>query len=380
MKLNNVYRLGDDKTSNISISDGRFTNDRHLAADELQLVFDQAIAFPGIINSHDHLDFNLFPQLGDHLYNNYTEWGNYIHQHFKQEIADVTKIPVELRTKWGIYKNLLCGVTTVVNHGEKLKISDSPITILDNEQSLHSVHFEKRWKTKLNYPFKKKPPVVIHTGEGTDQLAVKEIDQLISWNLLNRKLIGVHGVAMNSNQAKKFEALVWCPESNFYLLGKTAQIDELKKNTTILFGTDSTLTGSWNVWEHIRIARKTGLLTDNELLAHFTTSPAKVWQINSGQITPGFDADLVVARLKSDQPQIDSFFSLNPADILLVIHKGEIRLFDEILYSQLGDMPKELFSKMAVNGSYKYVYGDLPALMMEISRHNSAVQFPVNYN
>jgi len=29
------------------------------------------MAFPGLINSHDHLDFNLFPLWGNRKYNNY---------------------------------------------------------------------------------------------------------------------------------------------------------------------------------------------------------------------------------------------------------------------------------------------------------------------
>ena len=33
--------------------------------------FHNAIVFPGLINSHEHLDFNLFPQLGNKVYKNY---------------------------------------------------------------------------------------------------------------------------------------------------------------------------------------------------------------------------------------------------------------------------------------------------------------------
>ncbi|WP_431200330.1 hypothetical protein ACQ86K_10855 [Mucilaginibacter sp. P19] len=102
-----------------------------------------AIAFPGLINSHDHLDFNLFPQLGNKTYESYTEWGKHIHRAYAVEIASVLKIPIALRERWGVYKNLLCGVTTVVNHGEKTTINDPLITIFDNCQSIHSVRFEK---------------------------------------------------------------------------------------------------------------------------------------------------------------------------------------------------------------------------------------------
>ncbi|MES2274842.1 MAG: amidohydrolase family protein [Bacteroidota bacterium] len=377
MILNNVYRVGDEKAGNISISEGRITDGTANRADDLQLVFNNAIAFPGLINSHDHLDFNLFPQLGDRTHNNYTEWGNYIHQKYKREITAVLNIPIALRTQWGLYKNLLCGVTTVVNHGDKLSINNSPITVIDNCQSLHSVHFEKKWKRRLNNPLKRNTTVVIHTGEGTDTAAGEEIDQLLHWNLLNRKLIGIHGVAMTPNQAKHFNALVWCPQSNYFLLGTTAPIHRLKENVPILFGTDSTLTGHWSIWEHIRQARKTGYLTDNELYLNLTHNPATAWEINGGSVAPGHDADVVVARVKDEGSNMDGLLSLNPADILLVVDKGKIRLFDETLYSQLSNMPKDNFSKIKIDGAYKYVYGDLPGLMKSIQQFYPDAQFPV---
>jgi cytosine/adenosine deaminase-related metal-dependent hydrolase len=245
-------------------------------------------------------------------------------------------------------------------------------------QSLHSVRFEKHWKRRLNNPLKNTAQVAIHTGEGTDVAACDEIEQLIHWNLLHRELIGIHGVAMTPKQAKSFKALVWCPQSNYFLLGTTAPIHRLKDYVPIIFGTDSTLTGNWNIWEHIRQARKTTYLSDKELLANLTSNPAKIWGINSGTIEPGNDADLVVARLKDGQNTMNSLFNVNPADILLVISKGNIRLFDERLYSQLGDTDKSNFNKIAINGSYKYVYGNLPGLMKNIQKYNHDIKFPVS--
>src|SRR5579863_8889689 len=179
----------------------------------LHLDLDGAMVFPGIVNSHDHLDFNLFPALGGKTYNDYTEWGNYIHQNYKKEIDKVLKIPLHLREAWGVYKNLLCGVTTVVNHGEKIKESTSLITVHENCQSIHSVQFGKKWKLSLNNPLKKNVAAAIHTGEGTTVSASREIDTLSKWNLLKRPVIGIHGVAMSEEQAKGFKALIWCPES-----------------------------------------------------------------------------------------------------------------------------------------------------------------------
>jgi len=374
MKLNNVYRVGEGQAGNISIDNGKIVDDD--APGAMQLVFDNAIAFPGLINSHDHLDFNLFPQLGNRIYHNYTEWGGYLHQNYRPEIAKITRIPVSLRAEWGLYKNLLAGVTSVVNHGDKITVKNSFLTVIDGGQPLHSVQFEKGWKAKLNHPLKKNVPVVIHTGEGTDKLAADEIDRLVSWNLLRRELVGIHGVAMNVKQARHFKALVWCPQSNYYLLGETAKINELKRHVPILFGTDSTLTGDWNIWKHLRQARETGLLTDDELLASLTVIPANTWSLPTGVIAPGYDADLVVARIKDETHTRSSFFKLNPANLLLVLHKGHIRLFDESLYNQL-DIVKAHFSKIVMGDTYKYVYGNLPGLMAEIQQYYPGARFPV---
>src|SRR5689334_20936533 len=84
--------------------------------------FNNAVALPGFINSHDHLEFNLFPLLANRVYNNYTEWARDIQTTGKKEIDAVLQIPEEVRIEWGCYKNLLNGFTTVVNHGKKLKI------------------------------------------------------------------------------------------------------------------------------------------------------------------------------------------------------------------------------------------------------------------
>src|SRR5581483_1483855 len=118
--------------------------------------FDDVIAFPGLINSHDHLDFNLFPKLGNKLHNNYVEWSNYIHANNKGTINRVLQIPKQLRVQWGIYKNLINGVTTVVNHGPMLKIDSDIITVFQQYHLLHSIQLEKYWKYLLNKPFKKK--------------------------------------------------------------------------------------------------------------------------------------------------------------------------------------------------------------------------------
>jgi len=358
--------------------DGRGVLTEHkVNTDEFQINFTDAIVFPGLINSHDHLDFNLFPQLGGRKYNNYSEWGAYIHKEHKDEIAAVLKVPQALRSQWGMYKNLLCGVTTVVNHGSGSDIADKLITIFDEKHDLHSVGFDKKWKLRLNNPLKRSLPVVIHAGEGTDAAAGNEIDVLIRGNKLHRKVIAVHGVAMQPMQALNFNALVWCPESNYFLLDKTAPVNKLQLYTRLLFGTDSTLTGHWDIWQHIQLAHKTGLLNNQELYRALTSNGAEEWGLNSGELSPNKDADIVVAKMKGDISPYNTFFSLTPADILLVTHKGQVRVADESLYPQIKDKLTAGYSRVKIGDSYKYVQGDLGGLITAIQTYWPQASFPV---
>jgi cytosine/adenosine deaminase-related metal-dependent hydrolase len=379
MLLNNVTLMNGSQPVNITVNGEKITTTgTAIGTDNFQIHFNGAIAFTGLINSHDHLDFNCFSPLGERKYNNYTEWGNHIHEAYKENIDRVLKIPQNLRAAWGMYKNLLSGITTVVNHGPFLKIENPLITIYQEPQSLHSVKFQKKWKWKLNNPFLKNKTCVIHSGEGVDEQSSHEIDELLKWNLLNRKLVGVHAVAMNANQAKRFAGLVWCPESNRVLLNRHADIEKLKANTNLVFGTDSTLTGDWNVWQHLRLARTLQKVSDAELFGMVTSSPAKLWGINNGELLPGKDADIVIAKTKTGNASWNDLFTINPEDILMVLQKGKIRIFDKTLLPQLSSLFVDLyrFNEISINGVSKFAEGDLPALMIAIKSYNPGIKFP----
>jgi len=350
-------------------------------AQSTHLHFENALAFPGLINSHDHLDFNLFPRLGNRTYGNCVEWSADIHSANRKTIDAVLKIPKPLRTQWGLYKNLLNGVTTVVHHGERLHINDAIIDALQQDNVLHSIAFERHWKLKLNNPFAGSEPFVIHTGEGTDRRSVQEIDALIRWNLFRRKLIGIHGVAMTEEQAGAFAALVWCPDSNCFLLNRTADIQQLQKKTKVVFGTDSTLTAGWNLWEQLRLARKLQMMADDNLFRSVTDNAAQVWGLSGrGVLATGGRADIVVAaRPQAGGEDLAAWFEINPADIMLVIQDGKIRLADESRYQQLHKKGFDVSAlrRIFVQHSPKYVQGDLPGLIAEIEACAPHVVLPV---
>jgi len=334
-----------------------------------RIQFENAVALPGFINSHDHLEFNLFPLLANRVYNNYTEWARDIQITGKKEIEAVLRIPEEIRIEWGCYKNLLNGFTTVVNHGKKLKIENSPVHVHQSCTSLHSTTFEKFWKLKLINPLNRTWVVAMHIGEGRDEMATKEIDTVKRWNYLHKKIIAVHGIVMNRMQAAEFDGLVWCPASNLKLIGETAAIQELEKMIPIVFGTDSTLSASWNAWMHFRLALGEPGMNDSILLDMLTHRPAELWDLDGrGILEEKAIADIVITEQKTD------LFQNNPEDMLMVIQNGRIRLFDESLANQV-QLPG--FTKLSINNRVKYVEGDLPVLINKIRSCHPSIDLPV---
>lgn len=378
MILQNVQIRGTQHHCNIETAGDTIRSITDVEDTAGSLRFENVIAFPGLINSHDHLDFNSFPLLGNRIYDNYVPWGEDIHLNNKAAIDAVLAIPKHLRVQWSLYKNLLNGITTVVQHGDRFAVSDELIDVFQDCHSIHSVRLEKGWKLRLNKPRADNWPIVIHIGEGTNADASKEINQLIRWNLMGRKLIGIHGVAMSKKQAKHFAALVWSPDSNFFLLNKTADITELKQVVPILFGTDSTLTGSWNLWHQLRIADRTKMATPSELFNMLTVTPSDVWGMRrKGKLAAGFVADMVVAERPEGASFEESFLQTNPETILLVMHKGTIVLYDASLAAQLKSLSYNIedFTAVKVNGRTKYVRGNLPALMEQIRHYHPSVDF-----
>ena len=286
-----------------------------------------ALAFPGLINSHDHLEFNCYQQFSGGPYRDYLEWGHAIHSRYGAQIQAVEAVPRLLRIRAGIAKNILCGVTSIAHHGDDPQYPRPPIHIIDGIKSIHS----PRLGGIRAMLVPRSGIVAVHVGEGVGIEAEREIDSFIRWNVWRREMVGVHAIVMRADQAKRFEAVVWCPVSNEHLFGRTAPVAMLKKNVPILFGTDSTLTAPWNIWEHLRRARQLGLLSDDELIAALTESAAKVWRLpGRGEIAAGAVADIVVAR-KRHANQHDAFFAINPEDVLIVVANGAVVLADASL-------------------------------------------------
>jgi cytosine/adenosine deaminase-related metal-dependent hydrolase len=355
--LRNVELVGQTGTCDIQIEHGQIREIGPAGAlgQASAIPLANAIAFPGLINSHDHLEFDVYEQLDGGPYRDYLHWAQEIKRRHAERINVLEALPRAVRIRAGIAKNLLCGVTTVAHHGVHAEYTGSSMTVVAGTRTIHSPRMEGR--RGLLVPDRR--PVVVHIGEGTDDQSMQEIDAFTRWNVWRKTLIGVHGIAMRADQAPRFAAIVWCPVSNEFLYGKTAAISELKHRTAILFGTDATLSGPWSIWTHIRRARALNQLSDKELIDALTATAARTWRLsNNGRLEPGAAADVVVAE-KRFKDSIEAFFAVEPENILLVIKHGRVVLCDASLRSYV--VPETVPFTTTVNGRQKFTAEDCGA-------------------
>src|SRR5262249_45699600 len=138
------------------------------------------VALPGLINAHDHLEFNLFPRLGRGPYPNATAWARDIYHPDRDPIKRHLRVPKPLRLLWGGLKNLLSGVTTVAHHNPyqpEVFENDFPVRVVKRFGWAHSLDFSPGLvdcyrQTPRRWPF------IVHAAEGTDQQASDEICRL----------------------------------------------------------------------------------------------------------------------------------------------------------------------------------------------------------
>ena len=213
-----------------------------------QIDLEDYLILPGLINAHDHLEFNLFPRLGNGPYPNYEKWANDIYQPERSPLREHLSIPKDIRLWWGGIKNLLCGVTTVCHHNpyeEEVFDGEFPLRVLKRYGWAHSIAFEKDLplafrSTETGAPF------IIHLAEGTDARSKDEIFLLDRLGALDCRTVIVHGVGLTADghalRRQKGASLVWCPTSNRFTIGATIDARSICLEEKIALGSDSALT------------------------------------------------------------------------------------------------------------------------------------------
>ncbi len=301
------------------------------------------VMYPGLINSHDHLEFNLFPKLGEPPYRNAYEWGLDLHRRWSDTIRLIERIPLRMRLLWGTWKNLLSGVTFVVHHGEPsihFRIN-FPINVLRRYTFAHSLRFEPDLRAALRRR-RRDVPFIIHVSEGIDGIAANEISALKKLGGLDHRTVVVHATAITENDVRALKesraAVVWCPSSNIFLFERTAPVEHLWNTVSLALGTDSTLTGSISLFDELRVARRSTTLSPQELFDLVTDRPAQIFRLppGTGTISEGAEANFFLLPDGSIDP-FERFLNAQPGDLSLLVARGRLLLHDRTVFRGLSE-------------------------------------------
>jgi len=287
------------------------------------------LILPGLINAHDHLEFNLFPRLGAGPYSNYEEWANDIYHPDQSPLREHLGVPKAVRLWWGGLKNLLSGVTTVCHHNAydaAVFGPDFPVRVVKRYGWAHSLSFGENVKEAFQST-DPEAPFIIHLGEGVDERSRNEIFVLDQMGALDSRTVIVHGVALRaagqSLWRKRGAGLVWCPTSNRFMLGITMDAAWIASERRVALGSDSALTAVGDLLDEIRAAGEQEGAAPETLYWMVTEAAAGVLRLCEGEgtIQPGGVADLVAIPWKAASPA-RSLMRLDRSEVALVIVRG----------------------------------------------------------
>ena len=293
---------------------------------DLVLAFPDADVAPGLINAHDHLHRNHYGRLGNPPYPNAYAWAADIQARESGRIAEGRARERREALLEGAWKNLFCGVTTVVHHDPWESDFDDgfPLKVAPLK-SADSLGMSPDLDGLSGGPFG------LHLAEGADARAAGEVHELAERGLLGPDLIAVHGVGMDEAAVARFRAsgaaLVWCPSSNRFLFGRTAPQALLAEGIDVLLGSDSRLTGDGDLLDEIRCARSVGALDDKRLTEAVGGVAARRLGLAEPSLEAGAEADLIVVR----KPILEA----RAEDVLLVLVGGEPRAAHPALAARL---------------------------------------------
>lgn len=321
--------------------------------------------FPGLVNAFDQLDLNVYPRvkLRDR-YDHAREWHHDITEQIAAtpSLAQLTAIPVDRRLFIGGLKNLLSGATTVLHHGEPLRAARArgfPVHAVERYGWAHSL-FEE---ADVIRSYDRTPigaPWIIRLAEGFDQTASRELEALKKAGCLERNTVVVHGVGFSEGDVQAISAagagLIWCPETNRFLLGKTRYHAALTGR--IALGTGPRLTGSLDLLEEMKLAAYLSGLPDRRIVQMVTLDAAQLLRLpDRGRLRGDAPADLILIANRNRDPY-EVLMESHRSDLKMVMTQGKPRIAGSELAS-LFELTRTAYEAVKLDGIPRLLARDL---------------------
>lgn len=326
------------------------------------------IIFPGLIDGHNHVEYNVLPLMETtKRYTNRDQWPK--STAYAKAIKEPRKALSAAKltcqaVKHGEVRALVGGTTSI----QGAPYSPCVRPLVRNVEQTNFCRDRVKTNVMAAVSFPKGDPsfaevihedlaadeldaFVVHLAEGTDEKARGEWAIVDGLDLIVPELVTVHGTALNGADFDQMAAaggkLVWSPLSNYYLYGSTTDVPRaMEAGVLVSLGADWAPTGSANVLAELKVADKVnrevwgGVITDRELVDMVTINPAIAYGVDAelGSIAVGKHADLMVVR-KPTMTGVSAYRALidaEPADVLLVTVAGDPLYGTEALMTAMG--------------------------------------------
>jgi cytosine/adenosine deaminase-related metal-dependent hydrolase len=333
--------------------------------DGARVVRTRGTIFPGLIELHNHLSYNVLPlwrvpkEFGNNgAWKDHAEKKRLVTQPMQILAGLADTIPAVVR--YVEAKCLIAGVTT----SQGITLQSAPGIRRHYRGSVRNVEqtgdpglppvdtrvadvedaaaFRKR--------LLKGKPILLHLAEGKDERARGHFLRLHlggdRW-AISKALVGIHSAALQGNDFDAMAAnggsIVWSPLSNLLLYRHTTDVKRAKAaGIDIALGSDWSPTGSKNLLGELKLARAYsevagGLFTDRELVSMVTRTPARMigWQAGLGSIDVGKRADLLVIDGTTGDPYL-KLIRCSEEDVRLVVVNGVARFGLSSLVEPIG--------------------------------------------
>jgi len=349
-----------------------------------------SVVYPALINSHDHMRGNYLPRVGPKpgvFYLNWGPWDNDLKS--SAAFAERENLSEENKYFLSSYKSIFSGVVTVNDHfPHELNRNLLPRLPLRAIQEYCLAHecssYDLKWgdgiETEHERAKERDWPFITHLEEGFDPEAMDGVELLERMGRLDDRCLFIHCIGFTDADIAKVAAaranVSWCPASNMLMFNVTCKIRKmLAAGINVSIGTDSTHTGSSNLFAEMAFARASYRrmygedLSPKTIVEMVTVNPARAFRMSDrvGSLALGKLADLLVLKGRGDDPY-ENLASASMADIELLVMEGKPIYGEERFLSLLdGELPSG-YSTVSVGGRRMFVTGDPGALYKEVRR------------
>lgn len=309
------------------------------------------IILPGLIDLHGHPEYNVFAAWEPpRLFANRGRWRD------SAEYAAVVKAPLarlkqapsleSTLSRYAEARALVTGTTAIQGANGKFATAEESLvrnvdrrifgahrarSIVDLDRTTAADQAALRAKVDGG----EVDAVYVHLAEGIDVPSRNEFRTLVNANLLTAATVIIHGTALEDGDLDEVAAsgakLVWSPQSNLRLYGKTTRAGAaMSRGISVGLGADWLPSGSPSLLAELKVARRALIeegfpVTARQLVRMVTVDAARIAGLEEhlGLLRAGRPADVLVLERRHPDPW-EAVVQALPASVELVVLGGDV--------------------------------------------------------